>query len=368
MQGPNNAVTIAKDVNILGQVVGYYYHVDDDRGFLWTRDEGFQTLPMPPGGVSFQATAISDAGVIVGTVETPTLGGYRAFILANGAYTLLSPFNGGNFTDGLDVNGLGQVAGYWGNNQSGNPGLQAFLYDGNEMRDLWSDLGTPEAVAHAINDSGYVAGWRGTADFRDATGFIWHDGSIVSLPAIAGGITSEIRGINSAGDVAGFGWTADPTIGTGYRHAFACIDGQMTQIDPLPGFQNSIASGINDQNCVVGHCRSGNILRAFAWRSSQTEDLTDVLNDPAISFKAAGAINNNGQIVGYGTRNGAFVGLLLTPRRSAADLDGDCYVGLVDLSIMLSEFGCIKECSADINADGSTTLEDLAILLGAFGG
>ncbi len=366
MQGPNNAVTIAKDVNNLGQVVGYYYHVDDDRGFLWTPDEGFQTLPMPPGGVSFQATAVSDTGIIVGTVETPTLGGYRAFVLSNESYTIIEPLAGGNFTWGEDVNYQGQIAGYWGDSLFGNPGNQAFFFDG-QLHDLTPDLGAPGGMARAINDAGAVTGWRGTSASRNGRAFVWRAGTVEILPAIPGGVTSEGRGINSGGDVAGFGWTRDPSTGPAYRHGFAWIHGEMITIDSLPSFTHTLPLSINDNRVVVGYC-TGATQRAFLWEGSSTEDLTAKLSpDSGVTMTVAWSINSNGQVAGYGTSSGRTVGLLLTPRVLASDLDGDCTIGLSDLAALLTDFGCVGECLADINRDGETSIEDLALLLGEFG-
>jgi hypothetical protein len=53
-----------------------------------------------------------------------------------------------------------------------------------------------------------------------------------------------------------------------------------------------------------------------------------------------------------------------------ADLDHDGTIGLADLSILLSNFGCTPNptsCAGDVDGDGDVELSDLSVLLAAFG-
>ena len=49
------------------------------------------------------------------------------------------------------------------------------------------------------------------------------------------------------------------------------------------------------------------------------------------------------------------------------DLDNNGSLGVSDLTLMLSEFGCTTNCSTDLNNDGSTTIGDLLFWLSLFG-
>ena len=49
------------------------------------------------------------------------------------------------------------------------------------------------------------------------------------------------------------------------------------------------------------------------------------------------------------------------------DLDNNGSLGVSDLNIILSEFGCTSNCSADFNNDGSTSIGDLLFWLSLFG-
>lgn len=65
---------------------------------------------------------------------------------------------------------------------------------------------------------------------------------------------------------------------------------------------------------------------------------------------------------------GSRIELVYEPSRPRTDLDGDGQVGLSDLAILLSDFGCSEvPCAGDVDDDGDTDLADLAELLGDFG-
>ena len=49
------------------------------------------------------------------------------------------------------------------------------------------------------------------------------------------------------------------------------------------------------------------------------------------------------------------------------DLDNNGSLGVSDLNIILSEFGCTNDCAADFNDDGSTSIGDLLFWLSLFG-
>ena len=49
------------------------------------------------------------------------------------------------------------------------------------------------------------------------------------------------------------------------------------------------------------------------------------------------------------------------------DLNGDGFISIVDLLLILSDFGCLSMCNSDINQDGSVAVDDLLIILSVFG-
>jgi len=60
--------------------------------------------------------------------------------------------------------------------------------------------------------------------------------------------------------------------------------------------------------------------------------------------------------------------LTIEPGPCAGDLDSDLAVTVIDLGILLGDFGCSgANCVADITEDGVTNISDISSFLGAFG-
>jgi hypothetical protein len=64
----------------------------------------------------------------------------------------------------------------------------------------------------------------------------------------------------------------------------------------------------------------------------------------------------------------AVIELICDTQGCPEDLDGDGWIVIGDLLLLLSNFGCQSDgCSADITGDGTTTIEDLLAILSSFG-
>ena len=48
------------------------------------------------------------------------------------------------------------------------------------------------------------------------------------------------------------------------------------------------------------------------------------------------------------------------------DLDNDAFIGVNDVLLLLSDFGCLNNCS-DLDDDGVVAVNDVLLMLGAFG-
>jgi probable HAF family extracellular repeat protein len=158
--------------------------------------------------------------------------------------------------------------------------VRGFRWQDGKATDLGS-LGGPHCRPTALNASGQVAGSstyraipRGIAPLYLFHAFLWQEGAIRDLGALGAGRYSEALGLNARGDVVGWSGTEadDGPFGGLRRAAFLHRDGTMLDLNRL-------------------------IAPASGWTLTE-----------------ARAINDRGQVVGVGRRDGQPRGFLLTPR------------------------------------------------------
>src|SRR5579884_138755 len=142
-------------------------------------------------------------------------------------------------------------------------------------------------------------------------------GYIIAGLGTLGGPGSSAAGINNSGQVVGYSQTG----GNFIYHAFL-YDGSMHDLGTLGG-KFSQANAINDRGQIVGYSSTASAPEfetdAFLYDNGSMIDLNSLL--PAGSDFArlalASAINDRGQIVGYGiTTGGQAHAFLLTPLSS----------------------------------------------------
>jgi probable HAF family extracellular repeat protein len=218
-----------------------------------------------PGDQTGFANAINSSGQVAGysqgaTVFTPA----HAFRYDGtpGAGGVVRPLGtlGGDSSEGLGINDLGQLTGVSKSNPSGpNPGTYAFIYTGTPgaggvMKSLGS-LGGTTSSGVAINNAGQVAGYSLLGDNATFHAFRYDGlpgtGTMRDLGTLPGYTISHATAINASGQVAGSVETAD----TG--HAFIYkgtpgIDGVMIDLGTLPGGTISAAVGLTNAGYVLG--------------------------------------------------------------------------------------------------------------------
>jgi probable HAF family extracellular repeat protein len=117
-----------------------------------------------------------------------------------------------------------------------------------------------------------------------------------------GGPWSQAAGINDAGKVVG----GSPASDEGGVHAFLYSGGQMSDLGTLGGSQ-SYASDINNTDKVVGSSDVGDgTIHAFLYSDGVMRDLNSLIPaNSGFELTSAAAINDNGDIVGYGYNQGS---------------------------------------------------------------
>ena len=185
------------------------------------------------------------------------------------------------------------------------PGLKQ-----SQMVDL-GDAGVGGTAA--INVHGQIACELGDS----AT--LWTAGVRTPIAPPPGFYHLSAEGISDNASIVG-SMTASGTAGGGSR-AFLWSNEYTLGIGTLGG-RNSVAFGVNTHNMVVGTASTrpaqasgpDGPRHAFLWAHGRMADLNDLTTGTAgWVLESANAINNSGQIAGYGIYNGTGHAFLLTP-------------------------------------------------------
>lgn len=239
------------------------------------------------GSRSAQATAINDAGQIVGK------SGNHAFLWEHGKMTDLGTL-GGASSSAHSINDHGQIV---GESETAGGEIHAFLWERNSM----VDLGSPgeSSSAHGINNLGTIVGAVFAKNVRGGA-VLWADGQRQSLGDMGpSGSGSTAMAINNGGVIAGVSSAFAPN-GGGVVRAVVWVNGAIQDIGTLGGL-HSTANALNNAGEVVGWAElPDQASTAFIWSNGamhQLEILQNGLLAPGNGTQAT-AINDLGQIVG----------------------------------------------------------------------
>jgi probable HAF family extracellular repeat protein len=308
--GPGGAVAI----NNLGDVL-----VDPSSGnpFVWTPSGGHLTLASLPGGCCTIPGGINRQGLAVGESDNSNLV-YLAVLWTNGEPLDLGTLPGGTSSWATAINASGEVVGESTMTVGTDAvGVEAFLCTkATGMQGLgFLSVGSTVSGAEAINRFGQVAGFSATNGYNAIYAFIWSKTTgMQNLGKLPGYDSSRASAINDLGQVAG---ESDCMSCRLYTHAtlWSKAKGSMLDLGVLPGAMESTATAINNVGQVIGSSSNGN-PHAFVWSpSTGMLDLNNLIQaNSGWALEFANAINDQGQIVGYGLHNGQGVGFLLTPQ------------------------------------------------------
>jgi probable HAF family extracellular repeat protein len=302
----------------------------------------YSITALPEGAV---ANGINDRGQIVGT--TMVSGQPRAFTFFNGNLHALGTLPGRNASYGFGINDHGQVCGGSATFGSSLFFGHAFLATGNNMQDLGILPGGEGSTAYAVNNAGEVAGTAVAHDsLRNAFlyngqmqsiatgssiasginekgelcfytgdgivfGYMWSKGKITAIPSATDSET-EAFAINRSGHVVGYTQSYKDRI----SHAFVYFKGQVTLLDTST--TSTIAKAINASGEVVGYTfpAGSDNTTACLFKDGKIIDLNSFVrkNSDWVLTTTTG-INDHGQIVGSGTKNGLPRSFLMTPLR-----------------------------------------------------
>lgn len=292
--------TKAYAINDFGQVVGESSVNGAARAFLYSGGsiQNLGTL----GGESSVARGINNAGIVVGTSALAS-GVMNAFFYSGGP---LQSLGTATTTDGsvsflssaaFDINTAGDAVGSSSRDLTdGTTNANSVLFANGSV--TLKALG----LLNAINDSGVMVG------IDNGHGYVISGTSLTAIPAFCGGgfCGSNPQDINNMGVMVGDASTLTA------RHAFMFANGSLSDLGTLGG-ANSRALALNELGQIVGTSDSLFGQHAFLFESGTMRDLNSLI-DPSTGWTLieASDINESGQIVGWGIRDGQTRAFLLT--------------------------------------------------------
>lgn len=293
----------ATGINPDGVVVGFYSTpAFSQRAYVYSG--GVMSDLGTLGGAISSATAINRHGRIVGFAET-TQGALHAYSYRGDGLKDLDPRYEGSEMAAWALNGRGEVVGAKG---LSSPSM-AFVHHNGLLTELGT-LGGTSSVATGINDSGQIIGSASTADDVENHAFVYQNGTMTDLGTL-GGTYSGATGINASGQIVGYSSMADESL-----HAFLFTNGLMQDLGLLPGHFGCMAWALNDRGDAVGQCQASLVTHAFIYRKGRMRNLNHLVDDVEAKgwkLEVAAAINNAGQIVGWGQHKGNRRAFLLIP-------------------------------------------------------
>jgi probable HAF family extracellular repeat protein len=253
---------------------------------------------------------INDSGAIIGYYLTPFVRHTRAFIAHRGMINDPGTF-GGKYSRATGINERGLVVGV---STDSTETVRPFLYRGGSLQHLTLPR-SRTVYPTAINNRNEIAGYYDTRQSGQPLlhAFIYRDGRVIDLGSLSD-YASRATDINNRGQAAGYYQKRHPE----RSRAFLYDNGRMTDLGDLGG-DHSIANSLNDRGEIVGYSalsgdKERRDFRAFLYRHGRMIDLnTRIPRDSGWVLLVANGINNRGQIVGYGRRNGQRRAFLLTP-------------------------------------------------------
>jgi len=314
-------------INNLGEVVGCSDTktaedypctglVPGQHAFSWTASGGMKDLGTLTGATVSGAIGVNDSGTVVGYSNVkgqPATNFVAVQWSSAGVISDLGMLAGGSSSSAFEINSAGEIA---GDSFLSSGVVDATSWTSNKIKNLG---GLNKAIFTAgldINDSGEIVG-ESVLSYGppfSSRAFLWTGSTMKNLGVLPGGITSIANAINTSGVIVG---QSDGTSTGGSWHAVMWnASDKIRDLGVLPEGTYSIAFDVNDSGVVVGYGNGfGNETHAMVWTSAGgMQDLNSLIpKDTGWVLVNANAINNLGQITGYGTKSGYNRAFLLTP-------------------------------------------------------
>jgi probable HAF family extracellular repeat protein len=286
--------------------------LSDDQPMLWMNGTSTDLTDL---GIYF-TRAINDGGTVLGGAYLPGPSPNNLLYHADsGTVTQIDPFNVGS---AVDLNNAGDLIGWM-------YGTTAIAANGS-VETVPIPKGFTRLGPVAINESEQLAS-TASDDFNGGVNqraVLIADGRVTILDAAPAAESSSANDLNDLGQAVG-----SPGVGGmhhEYQYGRAFLydhrTGTTTDVGTLPGYQNSVATAVNNLGQVVGYAwlpanEADPIRRAFFYdhRAGVISDLNQLIaRGSGWHLVDAFDINDAGQIVGRGLIGGGMHAFVLTPQ------------------------------------------------------
>lgn len=318
-----NTILLPQSINDLGQITGSYYENSTSHWHAFITDPNGMNIrdinPFASGG-NYNGRDINNSGKVVGDiiVVEPFKGSdLHAFITGNNGESMKDlVINIGDpvgVRSASGINDSGQVTGSFLSRE--HLGYISFVTDadGSNLRNIGSLSGSSATFSTAINNSGQVVGnsKNGREDFYiGERAFITNENG--SGIRDLGTLDDKLYKSSIASDINESGQVVGSSYSNYYIHSHAFITGDdgegMIHLGVLKGYNYSHAVAINDAGQAVGISTNGwgEHGDSFIYANG---GLTSLLSIPEVANAGwvdlfVRDINNNGEIVGLGYKEG----------------------------------------------------------------
>ena len=320
------SVSQASAINNAGMIVGHSNLAGDQQYHAFTYTQGLMTDLGTLGGSSSAANAINDSGWVTGWAMLAG-GETHAFLYRDGVMVDLGTL-GGTHSYAEGVNSAGDVVGQ--SQFTRGSGYRAFLYRNENMIDLGTLGGDTFAVG--VDDAGRVYG-----NDTLVGAFVYENGRMRKLEP-GDGSRLQVFGVNGAGDVVGRRWPADG----GFARVFLFRAGVFQDLGPAQTLGPWATNGTQ----IVGSSQwTSTGTRAALMEANTVVDLGDLVPHSGLNLTVARAINQAGAIVGWGVRANdpkSPRAYLLSPQRPTS----------LSVSALSIPYAAPASLSAELTSDG----------------
>lgn len=307
--------TEPQSINDRGQIVGYSQDTNaTEHAFIWQRGKMVRLGVVEGDNVSM-ANAINNKSQTVG-VSCQKNGDVHATLWSQGRTIDLGRLGDDKLNTGnvVGINDKGQmIVNFVTYSNSSILAVADFATQHNRV--LLSPasgmsirkgrfLGHNVMAAVALNNSDTVVGLRRDGVNYYPQGFLWENGKITNLGAF------EPSGINASGTIIGTNWQGKQRVPVASLWKNGRVIPLHSQVS-----DSTLGIAVNDKEEAIGVTNLGIPRAALLWSGGSCIELNNALLPKGEWTQICPkAINNLGQIVGYGRHNGKLAAFLMTPK------------------------------------------------------